>query len=102
MTEYAAALTRVTDLRNHKAMHFDGTEGRARQIIAWLVDAQGRQVPPGHYRTGHAFEPAFVFQPMVGGTVLRVEAGWWVVERTELIFLAYSPEVFAKIYEILP
>lgn len=98
----AHPITRVSSTETFEAMHFDGTKERAEAIIAWIRAAHGDAIAPGHYRAKSGAVEASVFQPLLGGTIMSALAGQWVVQRSTHYFSAYTPEAFAKRFQVEP
>jgi hypothetical protein len=89
-------LFKVTRLAPLHAVRFDGTREHAQAIIGWIRDWHDGEVAVGHFQSGT------LYQPLRSGEVMSAQQGWWIVQIMRLKFVAYHPDVFPQVFEVMP
>lgn len=91
-----AGLVKVSRKLPLEAVRFDGTKAHAEAIIHWIRESHDYALTPGHFQSGT------LFQPVRSGAVLAARPGWWIVRLQWLEFVAYAPDAFASVFEVIP
>lgn len=89
-------LLKVTRLTPLQAVRFDGTREHALAIIGWICEWHDNEVASGHFQSG------MLYQPLRSGEVISAAQGWWIVQIMRLKFVAYHPDLFPDVFEVVP